>query len=50
MIDLKSKYVVRQGSVCSDSKKSASVYIEQSLSPDEKELFVNCEIKIKEVR
>jgi len=47
---VQNKFVVRQGSVCSDSKKSASVYIEQSLSPDEKELFVNCEIKIKEVK
>lgn len=50
MVDLKSKYVVRQGSVCSNSKKNASAYIEQSLSPDEKELFINCEIKIKEVK
>ena len=49
MVDNK-KFVVRQGSVCSESKKNATVYIKQSLSPDEKELFVNCEIKIKEVK
>ena len=49
MID-QNKFVVRQGSVCSDSKKSASVYIVQSLNPDEKELYINCEIKVKEVK
>lgn len=50
MVDLKSKYVARQGSVCTNSKKNASAYIERSLSLDEKELFINCEIRIKEVK
>lgn len=49
MVD-QNKFTVRQGSVCSDSKKSASEYIEQSLTPDEKELFANCEIKVKEIK
>lgn len=49
MID-QNKFVVRQGSICSESKKKATVYIEKSLNPDEKELLTNCEIKIQEVK
>lgn len=49
MID-KNKFVVRQGSLCSESKKTAVAYIKQSLNPDEKELFAKCEIKIKGIK
>jgi len=49
MVD-QNKFVVRQGSLCSESKKSATTYVVQSLTPDEKELLVNCEIKVKEIK